>query len=685
MLYRAAILTLVCLTSLIAVKPALAHEDHVGPLEEIVVYGRAEEQLGAAIAASSGQVGEADIQLASRLRVGELVESVPGMVATQHSGTGKANQYFLRGFNLDHGTDFSAYANGVPVNMRSHGHGQGYLDLNFLIPEMVSTTTFRKGPYHAGVGDFSSAGSVEFHYYDKLPETMATATLGQDDYLRGLAAGSAAVGSGTLTAALDVTRYDGPWMQPENLAQDKFQLRYVVPIRDAQVRFDLQGYTGEWDATDQIPERAVRSGLVDELGFIDPDLGGNTDRFAFTAVVELPKWSITAYALDYDFRLFSNFTYFLDEPVFGDEFEQQDNRRVYGIDLEGAHEFLGARRTTLRWGLQSRIDDIDALGLYRTVARNRRDAVRVDSVEERSIGMFGELEFHITDRLRSIVGIRGDYYDWDVRALRLENQGSNDDTIYSPKLSFAYRLTDALEGYVNWGRGFHSNDVRGTTISVDPVTGDAVDPAEPLVPTEGAEIGLRMERADRFNATLVGFWLEVDSELVFVGDAGGTEANSGSKRRGVEASVFWQATDWLAVDGNYTYTDASFLGRHRGDDAIPGAVESTGSLGLNAVWPGGFTANARVRYLGRAPLVESGSVRTDASVLVNAGIGYRFDSIAVQLDVFNLFDSNDHDISYFYASRLPGEPFAGVEDVHFHPLEPRTVRASITWYSGAGR
>ncbi len=665
---------------------AVAHEDHAGSIEEIVVYGRAEEQLGVATAASSGQVGDADIQLFPKLRVGELVESVPGMVATQHSGTGKANQYYLRGFNLDHGTDFSAHAQGVPVNLRTHGHGQGYLDLNFLIPEMVATTKFRKGPYHAAVGDFSSAGSVEFFFYDRLAEPVVSVTMGEDNYLRGLVAASAELGPGVLTGAFDVTRYDGPWQQPENLEQDKLQLRYAVPLGNAELLVDFQGYQARWDATDQIPSRAVHSGLIDELGFIDPDLGGATDRYAIAAAVEFDEWAITAYAVDYDFTLYSNFTYFLEFPSAGDEFEQRDRRRMYGLNLEGAHETeVRDRNATVRWGVQTRIDDIDQLGLYRTQARERRSAVRADSVAERSVGAYGEVEVQATDRLRTILGVRGDYYEWNVRTLLTENEGSNKDAIYSPKLSIAYRLSSAVEAYANWGRGFHSNDVRGTTISKDPVTAEPVDPVAALVGTQGAEIGVRVEQGKRFNAALVGFWLELDSELVFVGDAGGTEANAGSKRSGVEAAVFWHATNWLALDGNYTFTDAAYVERQDGGKRIPGSVESTGSLGLSAVLPMGATVSARVRYLGPAPLVEDGSVWADESILVNAGVGYRLDSLELRLDVFNVFNSNDHDISYFYASRLPGEPVEGVEDVHFHPLEPRTVRASLVWRPGKRR
>jgi len=665
----------------LALSTALAHETHAPLLEEVVVYGRAQQSIGAAGSASEGLVGYQDIRLPPLLRVGELVEAVPGMVATQHSGTGKANQYFLRGFNLDHGTDFSAHANGVPLNMRTHGHGHGYLDLNFLIPELVATTNYRKGPYHADVGDFSSAGSVDLRFYERLPETLLSATVGEDHYLRALAAGSAEVGGGLLTGAVDVSRYDGPWVMDENLEQNKFQLGYVFDVGAARVRLDLQGYDSEWDATDQIPLRAVEQGLIDELGFIDPDLGGSTERYAFTASVDFASWNVTAYAIDYDFTLFSNFTYRLDDPAGGDEFEQRDERRVFGVNVEGAsNATVGSRPATLRWGVQTRFDDIDEVGLYGTQARVRDQIVRQDSVEERSAGAYAELELGLSERLRAIGGLRADYFDWDVDAFRAANGGSGDDAIVSPKLSLAYRFTDDVEGYANWGRGFHSNDVRGATIAVDPVSGDPVDAVDALVDSQGAELGVRFERGNRFNASLVGFWLELDSELVFVGDAGATEANDASERFGFEASSFWQATDWLAVDAAYTYTDAAFKEDQGGGDEIPGAVESTFALGLNAIWPNGVTASARLRYLGEAPLLEDDSVRADDSLLLNAGVGYRLNDLELRLDVFNLLDSDDYDISYYYASRLPGEPAEGVEDLHFHPLEPRTVRFGFIWH-----
>ncbi|MCB1685992.1 MAG: TonB-dependent receptor, partial [Pseudomonadales bacterium] len=375
------------------------------------------------------------------------------------------------------------------------------------------------------------------------------------------------------------------------------------------------------------------------------------------------------------------FTYFLDDPLVGDAFEQRDDRRIYGLGIRGGEETTPpAGVIALRWGADLRYDDIDNLGLYRTDARVRTSTVRQDRIEELSLGAWGESEWNVTERLRLLLGLRGDWYDWDVNAFRAVNSGAGDDSIWSPKAAIAWRFSDNFEAYVNYGRGFHSNDVRGATISVDPATGAPAESVPVLVRSEGGELGLRFERSRDFNATLTFFWLELDSELVFVGDAGATEASDGTERLGFEAALFWQANDWLALNTAYAVTNAEYQKDQSGGREIPGAVESTFTLGLNAVWDNGISASARVRWLGEAPLVEDNSVRHDESLLVNAAVAYRRGSTEFRLDVFNLLDSSDNDIAYFYASRLPGEASAGIEDIHFHPLEPRSIRGSVTWH-----
>ena len=653
--------------------------DHM--VEEIIVYGRAEQHIGSAATASEGLVGYADYHLPPLLRVGELVEAMPGMVATQHSGTGKANQYFLRGFNLDHGTDFSAHLDGVPVNMRSHGHGQGYLDLNFLIPELVETAVYRKGVYHAERGDFSSAGSIDFAYYHRLPERLAQATLGEHGYGRGVVAGSTDLAGGAFTGALDITVYDGPWLLNENLEQYKLYLSQTFDVAGAEVRVAFHGYDGRWDATDQVPARAIRSGLIDRRGFIDPDLGGETRRLGVTAQAAAQNWQLGSYFLDYDFTLFSNFTYLLDDPVLGDEFEQHDSRSIMGIWFEGdTSTWLGQRPLLFRWGGNLRFDDIDAVGLYGTHSRIRTDSLREDRVKELSLGAYGEAELELTDRLRAILGLRADYYDWDVSALRPEDSGSGDDAVANPKVNLAYRINPSLEVYAGWGRGFHSNDVRVTHEPIDSsgATGDRG--LDVLSRSEGAEIGLRYEPDKTFNATLTGFWLELDSELVYVGDAGVTEPSGGSRRTGLELAAFWHPSHQLTVNAAYTLSNAKFTGGSGMDDEIPGAIERTFSVGLNALVGNGFHMSVNARYLGSAPLVEDNSIRSGSSWLLNAGVAYHYRRYEFRLDLFNLLDSDDDDIAYFYESRLTAEPPEGISDLHFHPLEPRTLRATVAMH-----
>jgi hypothetical protein len=647
-------------------------------IEEVTVYGRAQQQLGTASSASEGLVAYADLRLPPLLRVGELAEAVPGMVATQHSGTGKANQYFLRGFNLDHGTDFAAHVDGVPINMRSHGHGQGYLDLNFLIPELIESTRYRKGPYSAAVGDFSAAGSVEFSHYAQLPETILQITAGEYGYQRGLAAGTVGAFGGSITGALDFTRYEGPWDLDENLDQRKGYLAWQRDLGAVRLRLAWQGYDSEWIATDQIPRRAVASGALSPFGFVDPDLGGSTRRHAVSAALEADAWSAGAYYIDYDFTLYSNFTYFLENEVDGDEFEQRDRRGVAGLWGEGGRDtsFAG-RDLALRWGGDLRHDDIDSVGLFPTRARTRLGTVRDDTLSETSAGLWLSAEWHATQRLRLSAGLRGDYYRWDVTAQREANSGTGNDSLLAPKFGAAWRAGESLELYANVGRGFHSNDVRGATINVDPVSGERVDAVQALVPADGTELGLRFERGERFNATLALFALDLDSELVYVGDAGTTEPNGATERRGIEVTAFWQATPWLALNTAYTVTDARFATDAGDGREIPGAVEDTFTLGANLVTGGGLSASARLRYLGSAPLIEDGSVRSDASWLLNAGAAWRRDAFEVRLDVFNLLDSGDDDIAYFYTSRLADEA-QGVDDVHFHPLEPRAARLTLT-------
>lgn len=639
--------------------------------DAIIVYGRSLPQIGVATSGSQGVVGYEDFENRPLSRVGELVENVPGVIATQHSGTGKANQYFLRGFNLDHGTDFAGFVDGVPVNMRSHGHGQGYMDLNFLIPELVERIDYRKGPYFADVGDFSAAGTVAFKTRNTLAP-MAEVTAGSYGYYRALAAGSFKAGDKDVLLAIDGTLNNGPWTLDENL----HKINAFAKISASDWSLSLSAYHADWNATDQVPERAIESGLISRYGNIDPYLGGHTTRVGLTLNARTGDTDWTAYATYYDFGLTSNFTYYLDDEVNGDEFQQADRRGVFGGSMRHRIDTaLGSMPVQVTLGADMRYDMIGKVGLYNSVDGVRTATVREDSVDEYSGALFGEAQFALTPRLRLTTGLRGDLLGYDVRSDLAANSGHGWAVLLAPKAALAWRAADTLELYANYGESFHSNDVRGATITIDPSTGEAAEKVGAMVRARGAELGARLETGN-FTASLVGFYLTLGSELVYTGDGGTTEPNAASRRYGTEASLFWRPAKWLTLDASGALTHARFTGVDADESSIPNSVSRVLSAGASFELPGEISATLRLRHLGSAPLLEDNSKRSDPTTLVNLGIYKQIGRGRVGLDVLNLFDARDADITYYYTSRLQGEATDGVDDYHIHPVEPRQFRVS---------
>jgi hypothetical protein len=669
---------------LIVAIPANAHEEGEG-VESITVFGRADRQIGEALSASEGRVGGYDLSLRPMDRVGELLEAVPGLIATQHAGAGKSNQLFLRGFNLDHGTDFAAHFDGVPINLRSHGHGQGYLDLNFLIPEVVSSIDFRKGPYRADVGDFSSAGASFLRSYDALPASVVSLTGGEHRLVRGLAAVNVPVSSGSAIVALDGRTFQDPYELDANLLQLKGFAKRTLPVGGGTLRLSGLGYYGDWDSTDQIPRDAIETGRVPRLGFLDPDLGGKTIRLGLNAEWEGDEESplrLSTYFLYYRLELFSNYTYYLDPDNRGDELEQRDERFAWGARVQKDFSHFLFDDVDLTLGSETRLDVIPEVGLYRTEGRQRFETVREDTVREASASGWLESSWTPFHWMTWRAGARIDLFVFDVDAKEgvggATNSGTEVDAIVSPKLGLALHPIDALEFYLNAGGGFHSNDARGTTITIDPSQNVAVDSVDALARQWGAEVGARWQPDRRVHLTAALWWLRSESELVFVGDGGFTEAQGASRRYGVELTGFARPFDWLALDASYAWSSGDFKGQPSGEDRIPGAIENVASAGAT-VTLGRFDGSLRVRHLGAYPLNETNTQRAGSTTLVNLGAGYEWEPFRLALTVVNLFDSKDSDIEYFYESQVDPAPVGTPrEDVHLHPVAPRQIRATVS-------
>lgn len=687
--------TLLAVASLLAATAGAEPGDPVlaaAVLEKVEITGRHyDNAIGSADAASQGTIRAELLKSRPALRPGEVLEFVPGLIVTQHSGDGKANQYFLRGFNLDHGTDFATTVNGLPVNMPSHGHGQGYSDLNFLIPELVDRIEYRKGPYFARNGNFAAAGSADVAYRNTLDEGFAVLTLGQRQFQRFVGAGSTALGGGLqLLGAVEVQHNDGPWKLPEHLRKSNGVLTLSGGGKAEGWSASLMGYDASWQSTDQVPERLIDAGRFNGQPFgrfdtLDPSDGGSTRRSSVSGewhrVTDAEATRVAAYAMDYRLQLFSNFTYAMERPEQGDQFLQQDRRSVYGASASHAVEHrLGELPARSELGLQLRHDRI-RVGLHDTAQRRITATTRDDRVRETQLGVYGQTTLELTPWLRSVVGLRADQARFQVDGLggtaNAANAGSASAHLVSPKLSLIAGPWAKTEFFFNAGRGFHSNDARGTTATVDPKTGDAVEKVPGLVAARGLELGTRTEWVPGLQSSVALWKLDFDSELVYVGDAGATEANRPSKRHGVEWNNRYVPTPWLLIDADLAWTHARFKDADAAGNRIPNAVDKVGSIAVTLRDLGPWSASLQWRYLGSGALIEDNSVRSRSSLTTNLRVSRRlWAGSELTVDVFNLGNRRVNDIEYFYASQLPGEA-APVADRHVHPAEPRTVRVTL--------
>ncbi|HTX21799.1 MAG TPA: TonB-dependent receptor [Candidatus Aquilonibacter sp.] len=684
-----------------------ADTNHVVRLPDITVVGRQDSLLGIATSASQGTTGAA--QLADRpiLRSGEILETVPGVIITQHAGGGKANQYFLRGFNLDHGTDFAIFLDGMPLNLPSHAHGEGYADMNIVIPEFVERIDYEKGPYYADVGDFGSAGAAHIVFYQTLPQDFVTVQGGMYGFERGVFGASQKLGAGNILYGGEVYHDDGPWVHPDDYSKFNGILTYSQGDEVNGFSVTALGYHGKWNSSDQIP---ASFGATNFFGAINPTDGGNSQRYSLQAEWhhqdENSETHVMAYGFYYYLDLFSDFTYFLTDTNQGDQFEQQDNRWVAGLDA--SHTLFNEwfhRDVQNTIGLQVRNDWIDN-GLYQTEDRVRVEKLdsatgtilpattEADDFTDTQVGLYVQNQVQWGDKFRSVAALRGDLDYFDVTCL---NNPANSGTAYSllpsPKLSLIFGPWAKTEFYVQGGFGFHSNDGRGATQTEEPVSADNPYPGTPsakipaLIQTKGAEVGVRTLVLPHLQSTVSLWYLYSESELQQDGDTGGTvPSKSPSNRYGIEWANYYMLTKHLAFDFDMADSIARFTSVDA-DDAAPGSPggthvpEAVGLVIASGItlhdWHG-FSSSLRLRYFGPRDLTSDGIYRSDQTILVNAEAGYQINKTwRISVEVLNLLDRHDHDIDYAYVSRVTPTATPTFQDV-FHPVEPLQARVGLT-------
>jgi hydrogenase/urease accessory protein HupE/outer membrane receptor protein involved in Fe transport len=665
-------------------------------LDEMTITERADSQVGIADSASQGNVGQAQLKFRPITRPSEVLETVPGLIATQHSGEGKASQYFLRGFNLDHGTDFLTQVEGVPVNQLSHSHGQGWTDTNFLIPELIETLDYKKGSNYAENGDFSSTGSANIHYFKDLPQNIVKFTGGSFDYYRGMVAGSHKLGDGNLLYGAESVHNNGPWTVGNDYLKFNGILRYSEEHGDHGWSITGMATKSDWNSTDQIPLTPVNQGKLDRFGNIDPTDGGDSQRYSLTG-----EWhrqdansetKLMAYGVYSKLHLFSNFTFFLDNPTgcknpnpdgrCGDQFGQPDDRWTTGF--KGSHTLfhkLGTADSETTFGFQVRNDNIQN-ALTKSKAQVEYGITRLDNIWVTSISPYAENKTHWNDWFRTNVGVRFDGFRFNVNNSNVsQNNGERYDGLVSPKLGLIFGPWAKTEFYLNGGLGYHSNDARGINTRIDPASNTPVDRANPLVRTYSAEVGVRSTWVQGLQSTLAIWWLDIDSELLFVGDAGTTEASRPSRRYGLEFNNYYSPTDWLTFDADLSFSHSRFRNSIPGEgNHIPNSVETVIAAGatFHDVY-GGFFGGPRLRFFGPRTLIEDNSKRSESTLLVSAMLGYEVNkNLSFQAEVFNILNREDDGITYFYQSKpFINEP-ANNGDFHFHPVEPVSFRMGFT-------
>lgn len=628
-------------------------------------------------------ISDLDIHLRPINNSQEVLRIVPGLFIGQHAGGGKAEQIFLRGFDLDHGTDIQLSVDGLPVNMVSHAHGQGYADLHFVIPEMIDKVNFNKGPYFADKGNFTTAGFVEFKTKKYLDQNFLKLEAGQFNTTRGIVALNLLQPqqdqrTQSLYVAAEGSFTKGFFDSPQDFNRFNGLLKYHGKLtKSSTLTATLSGFTSKWNASGQIPDRAIESGLTTFFGAIDNTEGGRTSRHNVNVEIltSLSNGGILRnqlFASYYDFELYSNFTFFKEDPIDGDQIRQKEQRKIFGYhgSFQKESTLLGFRTET-KAGLQIRHDGVDHLELTRTKNRSiDKAALMLGAVRETNTAAYFSQKVELTPRLEVTAALRGDYFSNSYADQLSKQKLISNSAILSPKLNFNYRLNDQVQLYLYNGRGFHSNDSRVATLQ----NGKKV-----LPPAYGSDLGGVFKLGQRLFLQSALWYLWLDQEFVYVGDEGVVEAGGQSQRYGLDVSVRYEVFKNLYLDGDISLATPRALGVDKSEHFLPLAPVFTSVGGFTYRKESGWNGSLRYRFMGDRPANETNTTIAAGYFVVDAAINYTCKRWEAGLSIQNLFNSRWKETQFDTESQLKGEANP-VSEIHFTPGTPFFARVNLTLF-----
>lgn len=610
----------------------------------------------------------------------EILRKIPGLFIGQHAGGGKAEQIFLRGFDIDHGTDIAISVDGMPVNMVSHAHGQGYADLHFVIPETIEKIDFGKGTYYAKKGDFATAGYVDFQTKEATDKSFISVEMGQFNTFRTVGIFNLLDNKKNQNAyfATEYVLTDGPFESPQNFKRINLFGKYTSILSDkSKVSIIGSHFSSKWDASGQIPQRLIDNGTISRFGSVDDTEGGNTSRTNFNIGYTKPIDENTfiksnVFYSNYQFELYSNFTFFLEDPINGDQIRQKENRNIYGLNAEiNKKAMFNETNALFQLGFGFRADETTDTELSHTLNRSTTlDRLKLGDIDQTNIFSYLNVEFEF-GKLKINPAIRMDYFKFnyqDKLAATYDTQTENK-VKFSPKLNFIYSQNANFQLYLKSGLGFHSNDTRVVVANA----------GKEILPTAiGADLGTIFKPFPRLIVNAALWYLQLQEELVYVGDAATVEISGRTKRMGIDFGLRYQVSDYLFLDTDLNYTYARSIDAPQGENYIPLAPDFTATAGLNTAKYKGFSGGFHYRYLKSRPANEDNSIVAKGYMISDINLNYEYDNITFGLSAENIFNTQWNETQFATESQLQNES-QSVEEIHFTPGTPFFLKGKLSY------